>query len=105
MAELFALHELLARGRDVDAPVAMRDRAVLRYAEFATCAAHWRQAFVQVAGARVALYFEDSAEFAAALLGAWHAGKDVVLPADVLPDTLRRLQPLVDAAAALSSTG
>lgn len=99
MAELFALHELLARGRDVDAPVAMRDRAVLRYAEFATCAAHWRQAFVQVAGARVALYFEDSAEFAAALLGAWHAGKDVVLPADVLPDTLRRLQPLVDAAA------
>lgn len=99
MAELVALHELLAQGRDADAPVALRAGAVLRYAEFAACAAGWRHAFAEVAGARVALYFEDSAEFAAALLGAWHAGKDVVLPADVLPETLRRLHPLVDAAA------
>lgn len=47
-------------------------------------------------GARLALYFEDAGEFAAALFGAWHAGKTVYLPGDRLPETLARLHEEVD---------
>jgi acyl-CoA synthetase (AMP-forming)/AMP-acid ligase II len=45
----------------------------------------------------VALYHEDSLEFAAALVGAWIAGKTVWLPADVLPATCAALAGNVDA--------
>jgi acyl-CoA synthetase (AMP-forming)/AMP-acid ligase II len=47
--------------------------------------------------APVALYHEDSLEFAAALVGAWLAGKTVWLPADVLPATCAALAGNVDA--------
>ncbi|MCS0627855.1 AMP-binding protein [Telluria mixta] len=45
----------------------------------------------------VALYHDDSLEFAAALVGAWLAGKAVWLPADVLPATCAALAGNVDA--------
>ena len=40
---------------------------------------------------RVALYLEDGAELAIALLGAWRAGIDVLLPADAQAQTRKRL--------------
>jgi len=49
------------------------------------------------AGTRVALFHEDSLEFAAALLGAWLAGKTVWLAADTLPASCAALAGEVDA--------
>lgn len=65
------------------------------HADFRRRAAQWRTAFSAQSGQNWALYFEDTAEFAAALFGAWHAGKRVYLGGDNLPATLSRLQPHV----------
>jgi acyl-coenzyme A synthetase/AMP-(fatty) acid ligase/3-hydroxymyristoyl/3-hydroxydecanoyl-(acyl carrier protein) dehydratase len=45
---------------------------------------------------RVALYLEDAAELAIALLGAWRAGVQVLLPADAQVQTRQRLATQVD---------
>jgi acyl-CoA synthetase (AMP-forming)/AMP-acid ligase II len=47
-------------------------------------------------GRDFALYLEDSVEFGAALLGAWHAGKTIWLSADTLEATCASLQASVD---------
>lgn len=47
-------------------------------------------------GRDFALYLEDSIEFGAALLGAWHAGKTIWLSADTLEATCVSLRPSVD---------
>jgi acyl-coenzyme A synthetase/AMP-(fatty) acid ligase len=52
---------------------------------------------VQARGAkRVGLFLEDRATFAAALLGTWLAGAEVVLPGDVLPTTVQALRGRCD---------
>lgn len=56
----------------------------------------WQQAFARAPGSDWALYFDDALTFAAALLGAWHAGKRVFLGGDDLPATLEGLRPRVD---------
>lgn len=56
----------------------------------------WQQAFARAPGSDWALYFDDTLAFAAALLGAWHAGKRVFLGGDDLPATLDGLRPRVD---------
>ncbi|MEG0248406.1 MAG: AMP-binding protein, partial [Pseudomonas sp.] len=45
---------------------------------------------------RVAVYLEDAAELAVALLGAWRAGVQVLLPADLQAQTRQRWQCEVD---------
>lgn len=55
----------------------------------------WQQAFARAPGTDWALYVDDSLTFAAALLGAWHAGKRVFLGGDDLPGTLEGLRPRV----------
>ena len=45
---------------------------------------------------RVALYLEDAAELAIALLGAWRAGVQVLLPADAQTQTRQRLSAQID---------
>ncbi|MBP1204091.1 acyl-coenzyme A synthetase/AMP-(fatty) acid ligase [Duganella sp. 1411] len=47
-------------------------------------------------GRDYALYLEDSIEFGAALLGAWHAGKTIWLSADTLETTCAALRASVD---------
>ena len=69
---------------------------VLGHACFRAEVARWRAAFAAQSGKRWALYFADAAMFAAALYGAWHAGKQVYLCADPLPDMLARLAGEVD---------
>lgn len=66
------------------------------HADFVAQAAAWRQAFAGQPGKRWALYLDSTIDFAAALLGAWHAGKHVVLPGDMRPETLDALRPAVD---------
>ena len=56
----------------------------------------WQAAFRRHSGSAWALHFNDAAHFAAALYGAWHAGKTVVLPGDALAGTQARLHAHVD---------
>ncbi|MGL4603748.1 MAG: AMP-binding protein, partial [Iodobacter sp.] len=63
----------------------------LSFAGFSLQVAGWQAAFAASPGQRFALFFNHSIPFAAALLGAWHAGKCVYLPGDALPATLQRL--------------
>ncbi|QDQ27798.1 AMP-binding protein [Chitinimonas arctica] len=96
MAEWRELAHLLAEGRPADHPVALRDGAIHDFAAFTSSALAWRRCFAAQAGRRFALYCEDSADFAAALFGAWHAGKVVYLPGDTVAATLRQLAERVD---------
>jgi acyl-coenzyme A synthetase/AMP-(fatty) acid ligase len=77
-------------------PLAWRGGVALSAADFAARVAGWRDALVAQPGARWALFTEDSVEFAAALFGAWHAGKTVILPGDMQDDTVARLRGVAD---------
>jgi acyl-coenzyme A synthetase/AMP-(fatty) acid ligase len=76
--------------------LAWRDGAALDGAAFFARAAAFRAALGAAAGERWALHCEDTFEFAAALFGAWHAGKTVILPGDAQADTLARLRRVAD---------
>lgn len=52
----------------------------------------WRRVLLAAPPGDVALHEEDAGEFAAALFGAWQAGRTPWLPGDVLPATLQRLE-------------
>lgn len=56
----------------------------------------WQARLSVEPGQRWAVFDDDSAEFAAMLFGAWHAGKTVLLPGDMQPATLTRLAAEVD---------
>ena len=56
----------------------------------------WHALLLPQAGRNFALYLDDSVEFGAALLGAWHAGKTVWLGADMRPATIASLRVSVD---------
>ncbi|SFG10506.1 Acyl-coenzyme A synthetase/AMP-(fatty) acid ligase [Duganella sp. CF458] len=56
----------------------------------------WQELLRAQPGRHFALYLEDSIEFGAALLGAWHAGKTIWLSADTLPASCAVLRGEVD---------
>jgi acyl-coenzyme A synthetase/AMP-(fatty) acid ligase/3-hydroxymyristoyl/3-hydroxydecanoyl-(acyl carrier protein) dehydratase len=90
---------LTALPRDPDAApaaVAWRDGQALTPADFAAQVAAWRDLLAARPGPRWALFMEDTYDFAAALLGAWHAGKTVVVPGDMQDDTVTRLRGAAD---------
>ncbi|HEY4081784.1 MAG TPA: AMP-binding protein [Burkholderiaceae bacterium] len=93
---MFDLRSLLSAPPPLDAPVARRAGQLITFGAFAERADAWRTAFAEHAGQHFALYFEDSLEFAAALMGVWHAGKAAWLPGDVLPATLSGLAAHID---------
>ncbi|RYZ36340.1 MAG: 4-coumarate--CoA ligase [Myxococcaceae bacterium] len=96
MGEPLALEHLLVHGRPEGHPVARRGGRVLDFAAFRARASGWRAAFAAHGGQRCALFHEDTFEFAAALLGAWHAGVCIYLPADARPATLEALRAHVE---------
>ncbi|MDZ5459473.1 AMP-binding protein [Azohydromonas lata] len=96
MAEWLNLARLAAQPMPALRPVAWRDGAWLARADFLVAVQAWQAAFQGQPGLRFALYFEDSFDFAAALFGAWHAGKRPSLPGDAQPATLQRLCAEVD---------
>lgn len=73
-----------------------RDGAPYANAQFRADILGWRRRLTAAAGTRFALFDTDTLRFAAALFGAWLAGKTVYLPSDALPDTCRALQAEVD---------
>ena len=94
MAEWIALDRLLLEARP-QRGVGLCDGEVVDHAGFRQRVLAWRGAFAAAEGRDWALYFDDAVAFAAALFGAWHAGKRVFLAADNLPATLQALQSQV----------
>jgi acyl-coenzyme A synthetase/AMP-(fatty) acid ligase len=93
-----SLVELLdtVASRDADFIVGRRDGKPVRNAALLQRIGAWRCLLRQASGQRYALYQDDSIEFAAAMLGAWLAGKTVWLTADTLPATCAALHSSVD---------
>lgn len=99
MVEWLSLAEVASRPGLADRPVALRGGRRVHRAQFVDDVRGWQAAFAACEGPRVALYFDDTLSFAAALFGAWHAGKHVCLPGDTQPATLERLLPEMAACA------
>ena len=76
--------------------IAWRGGAPLANGVFVARVAAFRALLSARPGTRWALYCEDTVEFAAALFGAWHAGKTVIVPGDAQPDTVAGLRSQVD---------
>ena len=95
MAEWIALGHVATRPRPGRA-VSHDAGGDVDHVAFRAQVAQWRAAFAAHAGERWALHFDDTATFAAALYGAWHAGKIVYLCADALPETVARLRAEVE---------
>lgn len=96
MAEWLELTDIATHPADEQRCVALRGQERISHARFVRDVTVWRQCFAAHAGERVALYFGDSYDFAAALFGAWHAGKTAVLPGDAQPETVERLATTTD---------
>jgi len=99
MPEWLSLTEVASRPGLDDRPVAWRGGQLIKRDRFLADVAAWHAAFADHAGSRFALYFDDGYDFAAALYGAWQAGKLVYLPGDAQPATLEQLLPQVDGCA------
>lgn len=82
------LDHLMPRGRPPTDVVARRAETPLHWAAFGARVAAWSEAFCSRPERRWGFFFSDTAEFAAALLGAWHADVCVHLLADTVPGTL-----------------
>lgn len=82
--------------RPAAAPVGWRAGALVTTADFLARAGAWHALLRAQAGANFALYLDDSIDFGAALLGAWHAGKTIWLGADTLDATCAALRGSVD---------
>lgn len=99
MSDWLALTEVASRAGLAERPVAWRNGALIARPCFLADVAAWQAIFSAQPGQRFALYFNDSYDFAAALFGAWQAGKEVYLPGDAQPATLTRLLPQMDGCA------
>lgn len=96
MTELFLdLYHVIA-ARPAKFVVGWRDGVPVQNDEFLIRVAAWRNLLRYVDGKNYALFYADSIEFAAALLGAWQAGKTIWLTADTLALSCRALQDSVD---------
>lgn len=90
------LRNFLVAPQPLDRIVGWRAQTAVRQGEFLARVAAWMSLLKEVQGQKFALYISDSIEFAAALFGAWQAGKVVYLPADTLPGTCAALERHVD---------
>lgn len=79
--------------------VARRNGTTLSMACFLREALCWRAAFAEMPGSRVALYFDDTVSFAAALFALWSVGKTAVVPGDLTPAMVQALAADVHALA------
>jgi len=73
-----------------------RGSDAVTYAQFTRETEGWRQLLLRRQGVRFALYLQDTIAFAAALSGAWQAGKTIYLPSDTLAETCKALALEVD---------
>ena len=79
-----------------DAVIGRNAHGVVNKATFMQRLAAWHDLIQELPGKQVALYLDDSLEFAAALLAAWQHKKTVWLTADTLPVSCQALARSVD---------
>jgi acyl-CoA synthetase (AMP-forming)/AMP-acid ligase II len=79
-----------------DQTVAYRGGERVDVRAFHASIAAWRRLLADRPGRRFALFMEDSLDFAAALYGAWLAGKTIYLPGDALMANCTSLSMTVD---------
>ena len=96
MSKPASILDLLCVAPSMNGVIGWRDALPVSFPEFAERAQLWQSSLRGMKGTCFALYFNDSIEFAAALFGAWHAGKTIYLPPDILPATCAALRPMVD---------
>jgi len=96
MLESADMLDLLAAPRPPGSTVAWRGGVSVSWEGFLAGARAWRALLRAESGRRFALYIDDGIEFAAALFGAWYAGKTIYLPGDRLPGTCADLRQNVD---------
>ena len=75
-----------------DHVIAWQDASAVTRSQFAQKVSAWHKLIAPLSQQKIALYLNDSLEFAAALFAAWHARKTVVLMADTLEENCRKLR-------------
>ncbi len=75
-------------------PLAFDANSELSWGQFSLRISAWETVFTPLKSQIVALYLRDSVEFAAALVALWRQGKQALIPANNLPDTLSRAAKL-----------
>jgi len=96
MADALAHLYAAITARPADGVVGWRAGVAICNAQFLARVQAWHALLRAQGGKQFALYLDDSVEFAAALLGAWHAAKTIWLSADALPATVASLTGMVD---------
>jgi len=91
MREPLTLSSLGVTASHPDRVFALSAESHLTWAQWQTKVQDWAWTLSQLDADRVGLYFDDAVALAAALWGAWHAGKTPCLLADALPASLQRL--------------
>lgn len=94
MPEWMALADVACGAARADRVVAWANGLALTHADFLAQVDRWQHAFQDSQEASWAISLQDPFDFAAALFGAWHANKAVVLPGDDRPATLAALRDL-----------
>ncbi|MDR2874721.1 MAG: AMP-binding protein [Methylobacillus sp.] len=87
---------VLMADRPAEQIVAIKQKRTLSLAAFCQRIILWRELVKKQKGVSAALYFNDTAEFAAAMLALLQEGRRVFLPSDTLSATCHRLKQEVD---------
>jgi acyl-CoA synthetase (AMP-forming)/AMP-acid ligase II/3-hydroxymyristoyl/3-hydroxydecanoyl-(acyl carrier protein) dehydratase len=90
MKHLITITDLACKAPDPHSIVCMSaDNKTLTHADLLPRVDAWQAAFAASPKEQWAVYCNDPFEFSAALMGAWHANKVVILPGDDLGETVR----------------
>ncbi|WP_137937811.1 AMP-binding protein [Chitinivorax sp. B] len=76
--------------------VALHRQGCVSYSQFLQAVRAKYTLLSKTPGSALALYETDGIQFATTLFAAWHAGKSVYLPGNILPATIEQLQHHVD---------
>jgi acyl-CoA synthetase (AMP-forming)/AMP-acid ligase II len=96
MPEAIDLLSVPSTSRSLSHTIAWRCQKAVNHQEFMVRVSAWRRLLSRTSGQAFALSLNDSAEFAAALFGAWQAKKIIFLPGDRLPDTCAAMHNTVN---------
>ncbi len=89
---MWSLSDLAVRPADALRLVALQGDQWVTHAQWCGQVSAWHSVFAAHPATDWALFHHDPLVFSAALMGAWHAGKTVVLPGDDLPATVAQLK-------------
>lgn len=83
---------VMAVSKEEPLPVAPHEGRLYRSDQFVAAVSHWAHHLQTPTDRRYALYTHSAYPFAVVLFGLLHAGKEVWIPGNNLPDTARQLQ-------------